>query len=84
MARPESIPVRPAVLATRPAGSSALAAEPAAGAPKKEIKPGTSVDEVRRILGKPKDEVVFGNKSSWTYPSLTVIFEDGRVKEVKS
>jgi hypothetical protein len=39
--------------------------------------------EVRSLFGKPKEEVVFGAKSSWTYPAFTVIFEGGRVTEVK-
>lgn len=50
---------------------------------KKEIKVGMSPDEVRQILGKPKEEVAFGDKTKWTYPDLTVIFESGKVTEVR-
>jgi Zn-dependent protease with chaperone function len=67
-------------LATTP---SAPAAPAAAGSGRKEIKPGMTAAEVRAMLGKPKEDVVFGSKSSWTYPGFTVIFENGRVLEVK-
>lgn len=50
---------------------------------KKEIKAGMTPLEVMDILGKPEKEVSFENKSRWTYPDLTVVFENGRVKEVK-
>jgi Zn-dependent protease with chaperone function len=53
------------------------------GSTRKEIKPGMSATEVRALFGKPKEEVVFGAKSSWTYPGFTVVFEAGRVTEVK-
>lgn len=50
---------------------------------KKEIKVGMTALEVIDILGKPQKEVSFQNQSKWTYPDLTVILENGRVKEVK-
>jgi len=50
---------------------------------KKEIKVGMTPLEVLDVLGKPQKEVTFENKSRWTYPDLTVLFENGRVKEVK-
>jgi hypothetical protein len=50
---------------------------------KKEIKTGMTPLEVLEILGKPQKEVTFENKSRWTYPDLTVVFENGRVKEVR-
>jgi hypothetical protein len=53
------------------------------GASKKEIRPGMTAAEVRSLLGKPKEEVVFGAKSLWTYPAYTVVFESGKVVEVK-
>jgi len=56
----------------------------AAGATvKKEIKPGMSMLEVIDILGKPQKEVSFESRTRWTYPDLTVIFVNGRVKEVQ-
>jgi hypothetical protein len=50
---------------------------------KKEIKTGMTPLEVLDVLGKPQKEVTFENKSRWTYPDLTVVFENGRVKEVR-
>jgi hypothetical protein len=83
-------PVRPGdgsvnALAAPTAGGPAVVAAPAAPSAggKKEIKPGMTPAEVRALLGKPKEEVVFGAKSSWSYPAFTVIFEGGRVTEVK-
>lgn len=57
----------------------------ASGSPssKKEIKVGMTPLEVIEILGKPQKEVAFQTQSKWTYPDLTVIFENGRVKEVR-
>lgn len=64
------------------AGSPPAAAS--APAPKKrEIKAGMTAQEVTRILGRPLKEVTFGSSARWTYPDLTVIFENGRVKDVR-
>jgi hypothetical protein len=62
---------------------SSTSSGPAAGTAKKEIKVGMTPLEVLDVLGKPQKEVTFENKSRWTYPDLTVTFENGRVKEVK-
>jgi hypothetical protein len=67
-----------------PAGPAAGGAPPAAaGAGRREIAPGMSFDEVRGIFGNPSGEVVFGGKARWSFPDITVIFEDGKVTEVK-
>lgn len=50
---------------------------------KKEIKAGMTPLEVIEILGKPQNEVTFENQTRWTYPDVTVIFENGKVKEVR-
>ncbi len=42
-----------------------------------------SQDEVRAAFGEPTGEVVFGNRARWTVADLTVIFEDGKVVDVK-
>ncbi len=47
------------------------------------VKPGMTAEEVQALLGAPEDEVVFGSTTRWTYPDLSVIFENGRVKEVR-
>jgi predicted Zn-dependent protease len=57
---------------------------PAAGsATHTDIRRGMTADEVRRALGDPQAEVVFGEKTRWSYPDLTVVFEKGRVADVK-
>ena len=63
-------------------GLRASGAAPAAST-KKEIKVGMTPLEVLDILGKPQKELTFENRSRWTYPDLVVVFENGRVKEVK-
>jgi hypothetical protein len=40
-------------------------------------------DEVRRVLGEPQEELAFGTRTRWTYPDLTVVFENGRVASVR-
>ena len=62
-------------------------APPTPGAPaatgRREITPGMTFDEVRALFGEPPGEVVFGNKARWSFADLSVIFEDGKVTEVK-
>jgi hypothetical protein len=50
---------------------------------RKQIEVGMTPLQVLEILGKPDKELVFEGSSKWTYPDLTVIFEQGRVKEVR-
>jgi hypothetical protein len=64
-----------------PAAAPAPAAR--AAAPKKEIEKGMTALQVIEILGKPEREVSFESKTRWTYPDITVIFESGRVSEVR-
>jgi Zn-dependent protease with chaperone function len=79
-----------------PAGSQALVSTPplppppgpapaAAGSGTKhtEIKAGMTADDVRKALGEPQGEVVFGEKIRWTYPGLTVVFVKGKVADVR-
>ena len=40
-------------------------------------------DEVKGLFGEPTGEVVFGNKTRWSFADITVIFEDGKVTEVR-
>jgi membrane protease subunit (stomatin/prohibitin family) len=67
------------------AAKPAVAAPAAAPAPgvKREIKPGMSFDEVRGIFGAPQNEVAFGDKARWSYADITVVFEGGKVTDVK-
>ncbi|MCM2254415.1 MAG: hypothetical protein NDJ94_01970 [Vicinamibacteria bacterium] len=70
-------------------GSSRSAApqpesRPQQGAPaKREIAVGMTPLQVIDILGKPKQELTFQNQQKWTYPEIVVIFENGKVKEVR-
>lgn len=80
----------PQMIAQAVSGAQAAQARPtpppaAAPAPgvKREIKPGMTFDEVRAAFGAPSNETVFGSKAKWTFPDLTVVFEDGKVTDVK-
>lgn len=64
-------------------GTAPAAAPVPAGGGRKEIKVGMTALEVIEVLGKPQKEVSFENKTRWTYPDLTVLFENGRVTEVR-
>jgi Zn-dependent protease with chaperone function len=92
--RPASAPTTVAAAPVMvPAGAQALAAPaptPAAAASsprtrttKTEIKTGMTADEVRRAFGDPDAEVVFGEKTRWTYPGMTVVFARGKVVDVQ-
>ncbi len=92
--RTVTITARPAP-APAPAATQALAGGPApalpvpgatrpAAAPKRtEIKPGMTPEEVRSALGDPDAEVVFGEKTRWSYPGMTVVFQKGKVADVQ-
>jgi hypothetical protein len=69
--------------APAPHPAAAPAAAPAKATTKREIKTGMTALEVIDILGKPQSETAFQNQSKWVYPDLTVIFDNGRVKEVR-
>src|SRR5258706_2584252 len=76
-ARPASAPV------PRPQAAPARTQAAPPPATKKEIKVGMTPLEVLDILGRPQKELTFQNTNRWTYPDLTVIFENGKVKEVR-
>ena len=64
-------------------------AAPAPGsAPEKKasdttITPGMTTDEVAKAMGEPQKKVTFGQKSLWTYKGMQVVFENGKVTDVK-
>ena len=72
--------VAPAPLPPPPGPANAAAAS---GTKRTEIKLGMTVDDVRKALGEPQAEVVFGEKTRWTYPGLTVVFVKGKVTNVQ-
>lgn len=74
----------PASTAPAPTAAFSLTAPSRRGATEsREIKPGMTPAEVRALLGEPREEVVFDRRTRWTFPDCTVIFEDGKVIEVR-
>jgi membrane protease subunit (stomatin/prohibitin family) len=63
-----------------PAGGGGAGAAPTG---RREITPGMTFDQVRALFGNPTGEVVFGNKARWSFADITIVFEDGKVTEVK-
>lgn len=47
------------------------------------IHPGMTPDEVTKALGDPQKKVNFGTKSLWTYKGMQVVFDSGKVTDVK-
>ena len=41
-----------------------------------------SPEDVRKLLGKPKQELVVGNRTKWVYEHQTVTFQDGKVMDL--
>ena len=75
-----SAPAHPAAAAT---AGLALAAPARGASDRRDIKLGMTPAEVRTLLGEPQEEVVFDFRTRWTFPDCTVIFDDGRVVDVK-
>ena len=42
-----------------------------------------TTDEVTKAMGEPQKKVTFGQKSLWTYKGMQVVFENGKVTDVK-
>jgi Zn-dependent protease with chaperone function len=82
---PPSSPTAAAAPVPLPGGAQALVA-PAPAAPatrRTEIKAGMAAADVRAALGDPTAEVVFGAKTQWKYPDLTIVFVAGKVTDVE-
>jgi hypothetical protein len=47
------------------------------------IHPGMTTEDVTKALGEPQKKVNFGTKSMWTYRGMQVVFESGKVTDVK-
>jgi Zn-dependent protease with chaperone function len=82
---PPSSPAAAGAPVPLPGGAQALVAPaPATPATKRtEIRAGMTAAEVRAALGDPTAEVVFGSKTQWRYPGVTVIFVAGKVTDVQ-
>jgi metalloendopeptidase OMA1, mitochondrial len=69
------------------ASSSRTTTTPPASTPparsRKEVRSGMTPREVEALLGAPQAEIVFGQKTRWTYADLTVVFEAGKVQDVQ-
>jgi len=47
------------------------------------IHAGMTTDDVTKALGDPQKKVNFGTKSLWIYKGMQVVFESGKVTDVK-
>jgi outer membrane protein assembly factor BamE (lipoprotein component of BamABCDE complex) len=65
--------------APSPTGSSTAPAQTTT----KEIKLGMTALEVVDVMGKPEKQLTFGSTEKWIYPDLTVLLENGKVKDVE-
>ena len=65
------------------ASASADAGSSAGGDKEAEIKPGMTAKEVLAELGDPTKKVAFGKKTQWVYKNMTIVFEAGKVTDVK-
>lgn len=72
-------PATPSAQNTAPAPSAAPSGETAEAT----IHPGMTPDDVTRALGDPQKKVNFGTKSLWTYKGMQIVFESGKVTDVK-
>lgn len=57
--------------------------DPPADTAEATIHPGMTPDQVTKALGEPQKKVNFGTKSLWTYKGMQVVFESGKVTDVK-
>ena len=78
-----AVAAAPAPAAAGAPAALALAAPSRRPTESREIRPGMTPAEVRALLGEPGEEVVFERRTRWTFPDCTVIFEDGKVAEVR-
>jgi hypothetical protein len=67
--------------ATDASGGPSAAAAPAA--PPAEISLGQTIDQVTAILGAPKTVVDLGNKKTYVYKDMKVVFVGGKVTDVQ-
>ena len=75
-----STPAQQAQAATTAPASDPVTAKPASDT---TITPGMTTDEVTKAMGEPQKKVTFGQKSLWTYKGMQVVFENGKVTDVK-
>jgi hypothetical protein len=66
-----------------PPSPSGPVAPPSAATAEATIQPGMTADQVIKALGEPLKKVNFGTKSQWTYKGMQVVFDNGKVTDVK-
>jgi hypothetical protein len=66
-----------------PAAASPPPGDPAAATSDTTIQPGMTPDQVTKALGEPQKKVNFGTRSQWTYKGMQVVFDNGKVTDVK-
>lgn len=59
--------------------------QPPQQAPSQQISiaPGMSEAQVLNAMGEPEKKISFGKKTLWNYRGMQVVFEDGKVSDVK-
>jgi hypothetical protein len=78
-----------AKLVLRRGAASAAHAEATAAAPapvatqSASIAPGMTEADVLKALGAPDTKVNFGTKAQWSYRGMQVVFDGGKVTDVK-
>lgn len=78
-ARGNAEPAAPSSQSAAPAPSAGSSGDTADAT----IHPGMTTDDVTKALGDPQKKVNFGTKSLWTYKGMQVVFEGGKVIDVK-
>jgi hypothetical protein len=66
-----------------PSGDNSAPPTPPAAPSDTSIEPGMTTAQVTKALGEPEKKVNFGQKSLWTYKGMQVVFENGKVTDVK-
>jgi hypothetical protein len=84
----------PSLMAHRTAGGNAApssaqnaapppSADPSGDTADATIHPGMTTGDVTKALGDPQKKVNFGTKSLWSYRGMQVVFDSGKVTDVK-
>jgi hypothetical protein len=53
-------------------------------APPAELKNGLTIEEVEKLVGRPKDTVKLKDSVVYIYPAYKVVFENGKVTEIQT
>ena len=64
-------------------GADAPASRFVRSPPSRGVTEGMSAEDVRERLGPPDRQINFGGRMHWTYPAGSIVFERGKVTEVR-